>query len=120
MSVAAASSAAWATCAERTFSRTLAPADVTDMASFKRLVKMVFVSYGSKEGGATTAKPNVEALQQAGDVNASAINLLVQSWQNTSQSPGLHIWISPHFRYEKPSMSSFIRTAVTNRSDFFL
>ena len=44
----------------------IALADVADVAAFKRLVKLVFVSYGSKEGGAVTAKPNVEALQQAG------------------------------------------------------
>ena len=44
----------------------IAPADVKDMADFKRRVKLVFVSYGSKEGGAQTAKPNVDALQQAG------------------------------------------------------
>ena len=44
----------------------IALADVADLAAFKRRVKLVFVSYGSKEGGAATAKPNVEALQQAG------------------------------------------------------
>ena len=44
----------------------IALADVADVAAFKRSVKLVFVSYGSKEGGAVTAKPNVEALQQAG------------------------------------------------------
>ena len=44
----------------------IALADVADLAAFKRQVKLVFVSYGSKEGGAATAKPNVEALQQAG------------------------------------------------------
>jgi len=44
----------------------IAPADAADLAAFKRLVKLVFVSYGSKEGGAATAKPNTEALQQAG------------------------------------------------------
>jgi enterochelin esterase family protein len=44
----------------------IALADIKDMAAFKRQVKVVFVSYGSREGGATTAKPNVDALQQAG------------------------------------------------------
>lgn len=44
----------------------IATADVKDMAAFKRGVKLVFVSYGSKEAGAATAKPNVDALQQAG------------------------------------------------------
>ena len=44
----------------------IAPADVTDMAAFKRQVKLVFVSYGSKEGGATAARANADALQGAG------------------------------------------------------
>jgi enterochelin esterase family protein len=35
------------------------------MDSFKKTVKIVFVSYGSREKGAT-GKANVEALQQAG------------------------------------------------------
>ncbi len=43
----------------------IAPADVTDMAAFKKKVKVVFVSYGSRERGAQ-GKANVEALQQAG------------------------------------------------------
>ena len=40
----------------------IAPTEIADMAAFKKRVKLVFVSYGSKEGGATTAKPNVDAL----------------------------------------------------------
>ena len=44
----------------------IAPADIKDMAAFKRRVKLVFVSYGGKENGAATAKPNVDALQEAG------------------------------------------------------
>ena len=44
----------------------IALADVADLAAFKRQVKLVFVSYGSNEGGAATAMPNAEALQQAG------------------------------------------------------
>jgi enterochelin esterase-like enzyme len=43
----------------------IAPSNISDMASFKQNVKVVFVSYGSRENGAT-AKANVEALQQAG------------------------------------------------------
>lgn len=39
--------------------------NITDMASFKKKAKLVFVSYGSKENGAA-AKANVEALKQAG------------------------------------------------------
>jgi enterochelin esterase family protein len=44
----------------------IAPTDITDLAAFKRRVKTVFVSYGSKENGATAAKANAEALAQAG------------------------------------------------------
>jgi enterochelin esterase family protein len=44
----------------------IAPADIKDLAAFKRRVKLVFVSYGSREGGTTTAKPNADALEQAG------------------------------------------------------
>jgi enterochelin esterase family protein len=43
----------------------IAPADVTDMGAFKKDVKLVFVSYGSRERGAP-GKAAVEALQQAG------------------------------------------------------
>ena len=39
--------------------------NITDMATFKKKAKLVFVSYGSKENGAA-AKANVEALKQAG------------------------------------------------------
>ena len=43
----------------------IAPADITDMAAFKEKVKVVFVSYGSRENGAA-GKTNVESLQKAG------------------------------------------------------
>jgi enterochelin esterase-like enzyme len=43
----------------------IAEADITDMAAFKKKVKVVFVSYGSRENGAA-GKTNVEALKQAG------------------------------------------------------
>jgi enterochelin esterase-like enzyme len=46
----------------------IAPADIKDMAEFKKKVKLVFVSYGSRENGAA-GKANVEALRQAG-INA--------------------------------------------------
>jgi len=45
---------------------TIAVADVKDMPAFKRNMKLVFVSYGSREGGAATAKPAVDALQAEG------------------------------------------------------
>jgi enterochelin esterase-like enzyme len=43
----------------------IAPTDIADMATFKQKVKIVFVSYGSRENSAT-GKANAEALQQAG------------------------------------------------------
>jgi enterochelin esterase family protein len=43
----------------------IAVADVKDMAAFKKTVKVVFVSYGGRENGAT-GKTNVDALKQAG------------------------------------------------------
>jgi enterochelin esterase-like enzyme len=43
----------------------IAAADITDMAAFRKQVKAVFVSYGSRENGAA-GKTNVEALKQAG------------------------------------------------------
>lgn len=44
----------------------IAAADIPDMDTFKKKNKLVFISYGSRENGATTAKANVEALKQAG------------------------------------------------------
>ena len=43
----------------------IAPADIANIASFKKTEKLVFVSYGSRENGAA-AKANVEALKEAG------------------------------------------------------
>ena len=46
----------------------IGPSEIKDMADFKKKVKLVFVSYGSRENGAT-AKENIEELHNAG-VNA--------------------------------------------------
>jgi enterochelin esterase family protein len=43
----------------------IALTNIADMTSFQQKVKLVFVSYGSRENGAA-AKANVEALRQAG------------------------------------------------------
>lgn len=43
----------------------LAPADIPDLDAFKQKIKIVFVSYGSRENG-TASKSNVAALEQAG------------------------------------------------------
>jgi enterochelin esterase family protein len=43
----------------------IAPTNIVDLAAFKQKVKLVFVTYGSRENGAA-GKANVEALRQAG------------------------------------------------------
>jgi enterochelin esterase family protein len=43
----------------------IATKDIADLAAFKQKVKLVFVSYGSRENGAE-GKKNVEALKEAG------------------------------------------------------
>lgn len=43
----------------------ISTSDIPDMDTFKEKVKVVFVSYGSRENGAT-GKANIEALQQTG------------------------------------------------------
>jgi enterochelin esterase-like enzyme len=43
----------------------IAPSEIKDMDAFKKQVKVVFVSYGSRERGAAS-KANVEALKEAG------------------------------------------------------
>ncbi len=44
----------------------IAATNVTDMAAFKQKVKLVFVSYGSKEAGSAAARTATEGLKQAG------------------------------------------------------
>jgi enterochelin esterase-like enzyme len=44
---------------------TIVPSDIADVAAFKEKVKMVFVSYGSRENSAS-GKSSVQALQEAG------------------------------------------------------
>ena len=60
----------------------IAPSEVPDMAAFKKAVKLVFVSYGSKENG-SEGKANVEAMNKAG------VNSVY------SESPGTaHEWLT--------------------------
>jgi enterochelin esterase-like enzyme len=60
----------------------LAVTNIADMARFKEKVKLVFVSYGSRENGAA-GKANVEALKQAG------INSVFYESPNTA-----HEWLT--------------------------
>jgi enterochelin esterase family protein len=64
----------------------IAPADVKDMDTFKKKVKVVFVSYGSRENGAT-GKANVEALKQA-SINSVFYEspLTAHEWQSWRRS----------------------------------
>ena len=43
----------------------IATTNITDMASFKQKVKLVFVSYGSKEPGSAAGKAATETLKEA-------------------------------------------------------
>ena len=57
----------------------ITPSEITDMAAFKQKVKLVFVSYGSREvtggrGMGANGKANVEALKEAG-VNQSLLRI---------------------------------------------
>jgi enterochelin esterase family protein len=60
----------------------IALTNITDMAAFKERVKLVFVSYGSRENGAS-AKANAEALREAG------INSVFYESPNTA-----HEWLT--------------------------
>jgi enterochelin esterase family protein len=44
----------------------IAASEIQDMAKFKKLVKVVFVSYGSREGGSANGKTATESLQKEG------------------------------------------------------
>jgi len=45
---------------------TITPQDINNMDAFKKNVKLVYMSYGSNEGGSANVKPAADALQQAG------------------------------------------------------
>ena len=62
---------------------TIAPADITD----KSKVKLVFMSYGSREGGSAGVKAAADALQQAGIRSASYVSpLTAHEWQSWRRS----------------------------------
>jgi S-formylglutathione hydrolase FrmB len=62
---------------------TIAPAELTD----KSKVKLVFMSYGSREGGSANLKAAGDALQQAGIKNATYISpLTAHEWQSWRRS----------------------------------
>ena len=49
---------------------TIAPADITDIPNFKSKVKVVFMSYGSKEGSSATVADVAKSLQDATGVKS--------------------------------------------------
>jgi enterochelin esterase-like enzyme len=62
---------------------TIAPADITD----KSKVKLVFMSYGSRERGSEGVKAAAETLQQAGIKSASYVSpLTAHEWQSWRRS----------------------------------
>jgi enterochelin esterase family protein len=62
---------------------TIAPAELTD----KSKVKLVFMSYGSREGGSANLKAAGDALQQAGIKNATYVSpLTAHEWQSWRRS----------------------------------
>ena len=62
---------------------TIAPADITD----KSKVKLVFMSYGSRERGSDGVKTAADALQQAGIKSASYVSpLTAHEWQSWRRS----------------------------------
>ncbi len=65
----------------------IAPADIADMNVFKKKVKVVFFSFGSREGGAASAKANADALKQAG-INSYYYEspLTAHEWQSWRRS----------------------------------
>ncbi len=65
----------------------IAPTDVKDMENFKKQVKLVFVSFGGREGGAAGAKTNSEALKEAG-INSHYYEspLTAHEWQSWRRS----------------------------------
>ncbi len=62
---------------------TIAPAEISD----KSKVKLVFISYGSREKGSEGVKAAADALQQAGIKSASYISpLTAHEWQSWRRS----------------------------------
>jgi enterochelin esterase-like enzyme len=53
---------------------TITPRDITDMDAFKKSVKLVFMSYGAREGGSARVKAAADALQQAGIKSVSYVS----------------------------------------------
>jgi enterochelin esterase-like enzyme len=53
---------------------TIAPENITDKDAFKKNIKVVFMSYGSREGGSANVKAAADALQSAGIKSVSYVS----------------------------------------------
>lgn len=65
----------------------IAPSEIADMVDFKSKVKLVFFSFGGREGGGASAKTNAEALKEAG-INSHYYEspLTAHEWQTWRRS----------------------------------
>ena len=65
----------------------IAPTEITDMNAYKKKAKVVFFSFGGREGGAVSAKANADALKQAG-INSHYYEspLTAHEWQSWRRS----------------------------------
>ncbi len=99
----------------------IAPADISDMAAFKQKVKLVFVSYGSREnrtgpaGGRSSlesAKAGIEALQQAGIKSVFYVSPdTAHEWQSWRR--GLHEFAPLLFQDVSATVASAAKPAET-------
>ena len=91
----------------------IAPTNITDMASFKQKVKVVFCSFGGRERGSASAKANAEALKEAG-INSVFYEspLTAHEWQSWRRSL---YQFAPLLFQDQSAQSAFTpKTAETN------
>lgn len=91
----------------------IAPSEIPDLDAFKQKVKVVFVSYGSRENGAA-GRANVEALQQAGikSVYYESPNT-AHEWQSWRRS--LHAF-APLLFEDQPLPAALAQTTAESRA----
>jgi len=66
---------------------TMAPAEVQDIETFKKNVKLVFMSFGSKEGGATRIQPAADEWNKIGIKGAAYVSpQTAHEWQTWRRS----------------------------------
>ena len=66
---------------------TMAPADVQDIETFKKNVKLVFMSFGSKEGGSARIQPAADEWNKIGIKGATYVSpQTAHEWQTWRRS----------------------------------